>query len=134
MANGHGGYRRPSKPAAVSGPGSLSKRTDGGPTDTRQPVRESDGFAYGERKRFEELQASAPMAQAEPTVQATPLFAPTERPDEPVTSGSPLGPGAGPAAPKTVDGRVSRRLAMLAAYDESGDIGWMADVLASRGL
>lgn len=28
----------------------------------------------------------------------TPLGAPTERPDEPVTEGNPLGPGAGPEA------------------------------------
>ena len=30
MANGRGGYRQPSNPAPVSGPGALSKRTDGG--------------------------------------------------------------------------------------------------------
>ena len=29
MAEAHGGYRQPSSPAPVSGPGALSKRTDG---------------------------------------------------------------------------------------------------------
>ena len=27
-----GGYRKPERPASASGPGRLSKRTDGGPT------------------------------------------------------------------------------------------------------
>lgn len=31
MTEGRGGYRRPTNPAPVSGPGELSQRTDGGP-------------------------------------------------------------------------------------------------------
>lgn len=100
----------------------------------RQPVRESDGFAYGERKAFEELQAAAPMMAAPSLPPATPLFAPTERPSEPITSGVDIGPGPGPAAVQTVDGRYSRRLALLAQYDSTGELGWMSDVLSSRGL
>ena len=41
----HGGYRTPSNPAPVSGPGSLSQRTDGGP---RQVQAEMSGMPYGE--------------------------------------------------------------------------------------
>ena len=106
-----GGYRRPSNPAPVSGPGKLSRRTDGGPSSKSavQGVREmSGGGKYGERKALEETQAGAPMqgnpvqAQA-PAMAAMPstapvagLFDPTERPSEPVTSGLPVGPGRTP--------------------------------------
>ncbi len=106
-----GGYRKPSNPAPVSGPGSLSKRTDGGPG---QPVREVPAAYYGERQEMRDIQGGATMAQgsmptgspvmpsngptppSEPVTPATPptgLAAPTERPDEPVTSGSNMGPG-----------------------------------------
>ena len=110
MAKGHGGPRTPSNPAPVSAPGRLSRRTDGGPQQTHADMT---GMNYGENADFNDLQSSAPMAAAPsvsnarsrntvPTGQssaATPLFAPTQRPDEPVTAGAPFGPGAGPPAP-----------------------------------
>lgn len=104
MANGHGGARTPSKPAPVSGPGRLAKRTDS------QPVRSPGGLPYGENADFKDLQSSAPMAQAaSPTPDVrqgsaaamsaplpTPINAPTQRPDEPVTAGASVGAGPGP--------------------------------------
>lgn len=107
MADGHGGYRRPSNPAPTSGPGKLSKRTDGGPADKRQPQRDLPDAAYGERKAMREIQGGAPMsggapapaaAPVDPRAGVVPLSAPTMRPDEPVTAGNPLGPGVGPEA------------------------------------
>lgn len=104
MAENRGGYRKPNNPAAVSGPGKYSRRTDGGPMD-KQPQRYMAGESYGESKELNELQASAPMAaspakvsetQAQPRRQApmpTPFGAETQRPDEPVTSGAPIGAG-----------------------------------------
>jgi len=107
MAEGRGGYRQPSNPAPVSGPGSLSRRTDG------QGARYMAGGDYGEGQEMMDLQTAAPMAKTEasaarPRARAgrqaapeaampTPLFAPTERPDEPITAGAPFGPGPGPA-------------------------------------
>ena len=99
-----GGYQQPSRPAPVSGPGPMSKRTDGGP----QPMRDLPDAAYGEQKDFQEIQSGAPM-QGAPDMGAmfgggggmpsiTPLGAPSARPDEPVTAGSPSGPGVGPEA------------------------------------
>ena len=99
-----GGYRRPENPAPVSGPGALSQRTDGG-----QPARYMSGGQYGEGQELMELQTSAPMSKG-PKVPAprpsagsrrpsggggelTSLFAPTERPMEPLTAGAPFGPG-----------------------------------------
>lgn len=92
---GRGGYRAPSKPAAVSGPGSMSRRTDGG-----QPRMGLPNAAYGEQQDFQQIQAGAEMAQAQQREmpRITPLNAPTERPDEPVTAGAPSGPGVGPEA------------------------------------
>lgn len=103
-----GGYRKPANPAPVSGPGALSRRTDGGPA---QGVKQmSANGVYGERKALADMQSSAPMqgnptpnipspvvsAQV-PTPQAQPmtgLFDPTQRPDEPTTAGMPFGNGS----------------------------------------
>ena len=106
MAEQQGGYRRPSNPAPVSGPGALSRRTDG------QGARYMAGGEYGEGQEMMDLQTSAPMSKApeqprpsrargtgqamQETPRPTPLFAPSERPDEPITAGAPFGPGPGP--------------------------------------
>ena len=100
-----GGYRKPANPAPVSGPGKLSRRTDGGPIQGAKEI--SSGGKYGERKELAELQSGAAMqgnpTPSMPTPQVSPprepitnLFAPTERPQEPVTAGSPVGPGRTP--------------------------------------
>jgi len=128
MAEQQGGYRRPSNPAPVSGPGALSQRTDG-----RQGARYMAGGEYGEGQDMMDLQTSAPMSEAaaqprprqprsgrqvvEEGMSPTPLFAPTERPDEPITAGAPFGPGPGPAAP-TQGGRgaTPANLEVLSRY------------------
>ena len=92
---GHGGYRQPDNPAAVSGPGALSQRTDGGAGSKTQPIRVASGGAYGERQAAEQQQAAAPMAGGGPATPAaggampTPppaanagAFGPTQRPNE----------------------------------------------------
>lgn len=106
MADGRGGYRRPNNPAPVSGPGALSKRTDGGPG---QPVRTPSGGAYGERQALDQLQQAAPLSAspggdvgapepADITAGLVGFDAPTQMPDEPVTAGAALGDGPGPEA------------------------------------
>lgn len=91
MAEGqHGGYRRPENPAAVSGPGSLSARTDG----ATEMV--PSGGGYGDRKAMEEIQGGAAMLPPRASLPA--LDAPSARPGEPVTAGAPVGPGVGPQA------------------------------------
>lgn len=112
MANGHGGDRVPERPAAASGPGALSQRTDG------QAARYVKNLEYGEGKKLLDTQNAAPMAEAPDASAAAaaagkaakraasepPLMAePTMRPDEPVTAGSPLGPGPGPPEPPRID-------------------------------
>lgn len=108
MANGHGGARTPSSPAPVSGPGALSKRTDGGPG---QPVRVPTGGQYGDATQLRQAQQGAPMAQSPGGDQSSPgllaglsiptgpaFGAPSMQPDTPVTDGAASGPGAGPEA------------------------------------
>jgi len=100
--NEHGGYRAPAKPAPVSGPGKMSRRTDG------QPIAALPDAAYGEQKTFRSDQQGAPMAEAGavggPSVSpldmsnVTPFGAPSQFPDEPVTAGANAGAGAGSSA------------------------------------
>lgn len=106
MANGHGGYRQPTNPAPVSGPGAHSQRTDGA-----QPRMALPNAQYGEAQSFDQLQAGAPMAQQGPlstpaapvsladlTKGLTPLSAPSGQPDVPVTAGAAYGAGPGASA------------------------------------
>lgn len=101
---GKGGYEPPEKPAAVSGPGKFSARTDGKPGT--QPIRDLPDAGYGEQSTFRQMQAGAAMADSQgipaqtgtPTggPSAVPLTEPSMMPDEPVTNGIMDGPGAGP--------------------------------------
>ena len=133
-----GGYRRPSNPAPVSGPGKLSRRTDGGPM---QGPKVASGGKYGERKAMQEMQSAAPMAatQRQPDKVALPqitsLTAPTTRPNEPVTAGSPMGPGPGPEALAPVEtGKLTDVLAKIVDYDPTGEVADLYDYLLTRGL
>lgn len=102
---GKGGYQRPANPAAVSGPGAASQRTDGKPSEDNmtQAARYISGMPYGEGGQLNQLAQAAPLAAdnaapAAPEISVTPLHAPTERPEEPVTAGAPFGAGPGPEA------------------------------------
>ena len=103
-----GGYRKPGTPAPVSGPGALSKRTDG---------RIAEGYAYGMNKQINDQAAAAPLKKAPsfnagsarmgemrsmnvapPQTPVTPLTAPTMNPDESVMAGINMGGGPGSEA------------------------------------
>lgn len=121
---GKGGYQRPNKPAAVSGPGAMSQRTDGGPSvdNAKQAARYVSGGSYGEGQEMMDIQQGAPMAEA-PGIPRRPvvgLSAPTQRPDEPVTAGSLIGPGPGPGSAEALVAEVQEpdlvAAAIRAAY------------------
>jgi hypothetical protein len=121
-----GGYRQPNNPASVSGPGSLSQRTDGGAIDgMMQPQGQYTGFAYGENQAIQQQQSGASMAGSPfPTMNITPLSAPTMRPDEPVTNGINSGPGAGTEAMRGMPNYAPSLIDTvkhLASFDPSGD-------------
>ena len=118
-----GGYRKPNNPAPVSGPGSLSQRTDEGPT---QPATYIPGLPYGQGQQTYDNQVAAPMA-GNPIPQMempTPLLAPTARPNEPITSGVDIGAGPGSEAKPTLPNpsyTIQEVIRNLIPYDPSGD-------------
>jgi len=112
----------PSRPAAVSGPGPMSRRTDGGPA---QALRDLPDAKYGENSQFQSLQQGAALsASPGPTGSpfspdslppnpaansVVPFSAPSGRPDEPVTSGASLGAGPDTSALGLQPGQVDRQ-------------------------
>ena len=118
-----GGYRKPTNPAPVSGPGSLSQRTDGGPT---QPASYIPGLPYGQGQETYSNQVAAKMA-GNPVPQVdlpTALLAPTERPSEPITAGIDRGAGPGSEAMGKLPNKaytVTEIFKNLIPYDPSGD-------------
>lgn len=101
-----GGYRAPRNPAPAAGPGSLSRRTDGGPASKKQPLQRLSDADYGEQTEFRGIQQGAPLRQVQapgavapsaapggPPPAGIPLDAPSMRPNEPVTMGADAGAG-----------------------------------------
>lgn len=101
MAENRGGYRPTApqnNPANVNG---LGGNGQSGMTTNYT------GFAYGQNKAVNEQRQGAPMSgqasapnavpvpQQQPLPDIIPIGAPTQRPNEPVTQGSAMGPGAG---------------------------------------
>jgi hypothetical protein len=129
----------------VSGPGKFSSRTDLPPSNS-----------YGEGVQTAEIAGGAPLAstpdvrgatntelraagrqgQASPTP-LTPLFAPTQRPGEPITAGIDMGPGAGSNAllmqSNFAQRKMSDILAEMIPYDTTGEIQYLYQNALSRG-
>ena len=99
--------------APVSPPGALSQRTDMQP----QGAMQLPDAAYGEQQEFQQIQGGALMQgqMTMPTAPPTGLMAPTERPEEPVTAGAPIGPGPGMEALPS-DDPYQRDMKMLSKY------------------
>ncbi len=112
-----GGYRAPSNPAPVSGPGAMSQRTDGGPADS-QPMRALPNAAYGEQAEFMGIQGAAPMYEDAGPAAPMPvgIDAPTERPGEPITAGAALGPGPGMDSLPSLDNSMTEDMKAIARY------------------
>ena len=127
--------------AGASGPGKFSKRTDMSMGST----------AYGEGVETQAIKSGAPLAKTagvNPTSlseqgmapsqleRITPLFAPSQRPDEPITSGIALGDGPGP---EVLGGMqrpeaLSQILAQMLPYDTNGEIAALYEQAVTRGL
>lgn len=127
--------------AGPAGPGKFSTRTDG--LSFQSPE-------YGAGVEQAAIKAGAPLASTpdvRPTSRSemgmalsqmervTPLFAPSERPDEPITSGITLGAGPGPEALGTVTPteKLSATLAKLLPFDNTGDIAILYQEALARG-
>jgi hypothetical protein len=121
--------------AGASGPGKFSKRTD------------LPSAYYGEGVETAAIKSGAPLAStpdvrpsqapAVPAQEAvTPLFAPTQRPDEPITAGIARGAGPGPEAltmAKSAE-KLSDTLAKMLPYDETGEVEILYQRALARGL
>lgn len=128
--------------AGAAGPGKFSVRTDG----LNLPSQ-----SYGEGVETQAIKSGAPMArtpdvrgatntevrQAAQQADVVPLFAPTQRPEEPITAGIALGAGPGPEImgmrPQQTE-KYSDTLAKLLPYDESGEIAVLYQDFLARGL
>ena len=127
----------------VSGPGKFAKRTD----LQFQPTE------YGQGVEYDAIKAGAPLAStpdvrgATPTAvrdaasattpqdALTPLFAPSQRPDEPITTGIPVGAGAGPevlSMGKATE-KLSDVLVKMLPYDTDGSIAILYQDALARG-
>jgi hypothetical protein len=124
--------------AGASGPGKFSKRTD------------LPSAYYGEGVETSAIQSQMPLSKttgeaddvggrprtALPPV--TPLFAPTERPEEPITSGVDIGEGAGSETlmlnQMSQQQSLSQTLAEMLPYDTNGEIAALYEQALSRGL
>ena len=127
--------------AGASGPGKFSKRTD----------LNMGSIAYGEGQETANLMSGAQMAKT-PDVRAmsrsqmgvapsqverlTPLYAPTTRPDEPITAGIAMGEGPGPEVLGVRQNAesLSNILAQMLPYDTNGEIAVLYEQAVARGL
>ena len=127
--------------AGVSGPGKFSKRTDGLSFQSTE---------YGSGVENAAIKSGAPLArtadvrptslseqgmapsQLEPV---TPLFAPSQRPDEPITAGIAMGPGPGPEVmgARPIQIKTSDTLAKLLPFDDTGEIAILYQEALARG-
>lgn len=116
------GGMRPTAPQ--NNPANVSA-TGGNGQSGRQGAKYYSGGTYGQGQEMMAQQQGAPIAKApSPTAAApqmrnlppvTTLTAPTMNPQEPVTTGIPVGPGAGPEAltlPKNEDTDIDRQRLM----------------------
>jgi hypothetical protein len=114
----------------VSGPGALSQRTD---------MVNSNPNVYGDRKETKEIMSGAPMAKAQPVPTPRPvvgLFDPTQNPNEPVTTGNPMGEGAGPEI-LNLPARTfnpTQILTRLSQSDPSGEVEMILREMQSKGI
>jgi len=130
--------------AGVSGPGKFSKRTDGLSFQSTE---------YGSGVENTAAKAGAPLARTpdvRPTSRSemgmapsqlepvTPLYAPSGRPDEPITAGIAMGDGSGPEVLGMNSGvpaeSLSNILAQMLPYDTNGEIATLYEQAVSRGL
>lgn len=127
--------------AGAAGPGKFSKRTD----------MALPSASYGEGVETAAIQGGAPLARTPDVTpmsrseqgiapsqlaRVTPLFAPSERPDEPITSGIDIGdgPGSNVLGMRQNAESLSNILAQMLPYDTNGEIAALYEQAVSRGL
>jgi hypothetical protein len=124
--------------AGASGPGKFSKRED------------LPSSYYGEGVETSAIKSQIPLSKTtgsaddvggrprNPLTPVTPLFAPSQKSDEPITTGVRVGDGAGPEAlmvnQMSQKESLSQTLAQMLPYDTNGEIAALYEQALSRGL
>jgi hypothetical protein len=124
--------------AGASGPGKFSSRTD------------LPSSYYGEGVETSAIKSQMPMSKttgaaddvggrpANPLTPVTPLFAPSQRPEEPITAGVAVGPGGGQEVLMMNQMKqtqsLSQTLSQMLPYDTNGEIASLYEQALSRGL
>lgn len=127
--------------AGASGPGKYSVRTD---------KLDMGSTSYGEGVETAAIKSGAPLAKTPDTrptpasavrdaamvEEVTPLFAPSQRPGEPITAGidAGAGPGANALMMNPAREKISDVLAKMLPFDETGEIAILYQRAAARGL
>lgn len=138
-----GGYRpdAPQNNFGVSATGGAGNRGTQAPRYMR-------GGGYGEGKQLLEQQAAAPMAASTPQprmqtpmpmpqgMPITEFTAPTERPNEPFSTGMPFDPTTPGPRDNTMVQRASliQTLTEVAQYDPTGEVNELLNYLTVRGI
>jgi hypothetical protein len=126
----------------VSGPGKYAKRTDRIPANSYGDQTELAQIASGapiaktpDAKGMPMGQMEAAAANAASQAPVTPLFAPSQRPEEPVTHGVDMGSGAGSNVlqMRKSSEKLSDALAKMLPYDTSGEIAVLYQEALARG-
>jgi hypothetical protein len=126
--------------AGPAGPGKYATRTDN---------LQMGSIAYGEGVETADIKSGAPLATtadavSEPTgrlrqaeVPVTGLYAETERPNEPITSGIDMGAGPGSSAlmmqSKFAERKLSDILAEMIPFDNTGEVAILYQNALARG-
>ena len=124
--------------AGASGPGKYSSRTD------------LPSSYYGEGVETSAIKSQMPISKttgaadnvggrpANPLTPVTPLFAPSQRPEEPITAGVAVGPGGGQEVLMMNQMKqtqsLSQTLSQMLPYDTNGEIAALYEQALSRGL
>jgi hypothetical protein len=125
--------------AGPAGPGKYATRTDN---------LQMGSIAYGEGVETEAIKSGAPLAKtgdvkgmpasevrSAAQAPATGLYAPTERPDEPITAGIDMGPGPGSSALRMnkLTVKLSDSLAQMLPFDTTGEIAVLYQEALAQG-
>jgi hypothetical protein len=127
--------------AGAAGPGKFSKRTDlpseyyGEGVDT---AAIKSGASLASTRGVADNVGGRPVGAPAVSAPVTELYAPTERPNEPITSGIDLGagPGAEALGMQAMQGsqKLSDILAKMLPYDTTGEVGVMYQNALVRGM
>jgi hypothetical protein len=127
--------------AGPAGPGKYATRTDN---------LQMGSIAYGEGVETQAIKSGAPLAKtgdvkgmpasevrSAAQAPATGLYAPTERPDEPITAGIDMGEGPGSEAlmmqSKFAERKLSDILAEMIPFDNTGEVVILYQNALARG-